>query len=318
MKKVERKPPSLHPSNKLNALAGNEWLFFTKSVLRTSYPHAYSHKLRREHAGNKPPQLMQHIIEFFTKPGQTVLDPFCGVGGTLLGAALCGRKGTGIELNTRWLDIYRQVCEHDGIEPQETLVGDCQSVLPALAEAGRTFDCIATDPPYSIALEKTMCTGDYDIQNRRTDFEGFSDEAADLRNLPSFDQFYDAIERVFAHTYPLLRPGGYLAVIIRDSYQDGHYIPATYDIAQRICRSGYVMKGIKVWYGTGARMRPYGYPNAYVPNIIHQNIVIFRKEAKPAKPKKRKAAKVTKAAKAAKLAKTTKITRTKKAKRTTK
>ena len=288
-KQVARKPPSVHPRNKLNALTGNEWLFFTKSVLRTSYPHAYGHKLRREQGGNKPPQLMQHIIEFFTKPGQSVLDPFAGVGGTLLGASLCGRTATGIELNPRWLEIYRQVCALEGIEPQETLVGDCLKVLPALAAAGRVFDFIGTDPPYSIALEKTMCDGVYDIQHRKTDMDRFSDDPADLRNLATFDAFYDAIERAFAHAHPLLREGGFLAVIIRDSYQDSHYIPATYDIAERICRSGYVLKGIKVWYATGARVRPYGYPSTYVPNIIHQNIVIFRKE-RPLPPRRRRAA----------------------------
>ena len=289
-RKVERKPPSVHPNNKLNALAGNEWLFFTKSVLRTSYGRGLGHDLRRQHGANKPPQLMQHIIEFFTKPGGTVLDPFCGVGGTLLGAALSGRKATGIELSPQWLDIYRQVCAREGIEPQEALEGDCIEVLPRLAAEGRVFDHIATDPPYSIALEKTMCDGTYDIQHRRTDFESFGDHDADLRNLGSFDAFYDAIERAFALTFPVLRPGGYLAVIIRDSYQGGRYIPATYHIAERIERRGYVLKGIKVWYGTGARIRPYGYPNAYVPNIVHQNIVIFRKEP-PTRPKKAKARK---------------------------
>jgi len=279
-KKVKPKPPSLHPRNKLNELTGNQWLFFTKSVLRTSYPHTYSHDLRRRHAANKPPQLMKHIIEFFTKTGQSVLDPFCGVGGTLLGASLCGRRATGIELNPQWLDLYHQVCEREGLEPQETIAGDCMEVLPRLAAEGRLYDFIATDPPYSIALEKTMCDGTYDIQHRRTDFERFSDHPADLRNLPSFDEFYDAIERAFALMFPLLRPGGYLAVIVRDSYQDGHYIPATYQVAERIANAGFTMKGIKVWYGTGARIRPYGYPNAYVPNIVHQNIVIFRKERK--------------------------------------
>jgi len=277
-KKVKPKPPSVHPNNKLNDLKGNEWMFFTKSVLRTSYPHAYCHDLRRAHAANKPPQLMKHIIEFFTKKGQSVLDPFCGVGGTLIGASLCGRKATGIELNPRWLEIYRQVCERESLEPQETVAGDCLEVLPRLAAEGRLYDFIATDPPYSIALEKTMCDGTYDIQHRRTDFDGFSDHPADLRNLGSFEEFYDALELAFALMHPLLKPGGYLAVIIRDSYQNGEYIPATYHIAERIRRIGFRMKGIKVWYGTGARVRPYGYPNAYVPNIVHQNIVVFRKE----------------------------------------
>jgi len=285
--KVAPKPPSVHPRNKLNALAGNQWLFFTKSVLRTSYPHELGHDLRREHGGNKPPRLMQHIIEFFTKPGGTVLDPFAGVGGTLLGASLCGRKATGIELNPHWIDVYHNVCEREGIKPQKTLVGDCRTVLPTLAKAKRQFDCIACDPPYSIALKKTMCDGTYDIQHRRTDMDRFSDSDADLRNLASFDAYYDAMEEVFALVHPVLKPGGYMAIILRDSYQDGAYIPATYEVAERIRRSGFVLKGIKVWYGTGSRVRPYGYPSAYVPNIVHQNILIFRKELAAKAIKKR-------------------------------
>ena len=288
MKKVVLKPPSVHPRNKLNALTGNEWLFFTKSVLRTSYPRKHGHDLRKQHGANKPPLLMQHVIEFFTKPGESVLDPFAGVGGTLLGASLAGRKATGIELNPQWVGLYRQVCEREKIEPQEFLVGDCLRVLPELAAAGRLFDFIATDPPYSIALDKTMCDGVYDIQHRKTDFGSFSDDQADFRNLATFEDYYAAIERSFALMLPVLRVGGYVAVIMRDSYQGGRYIPATYEVSERIRRAGFVMKGIKVWYGTGSRVRPYGYPNVYVPNIVHQNIVIFRKEQAPAPKLKRR------------------------------
>ena len=43
---------------------------------------------------------MKEIIEFFTKSDGKILDPFAGVGGTLLGAALAGgsREAVGIEL----------------------------------------------------------------------------------------------------------------------------------------------------------------------------------------------------------------------------
>ena len=79
-KKVNLKHESVyHPHNALNELKGNEWLYFTKTVLETSYPHGYGHDLRREQGACKPPQLMKHMIEFFTKQNQTVLDPFSGV-----------------------------------------------------------------------------------------------------------------------------------------------------------------------------------------------------------------------------------------------
>jgi len=128
----QAKKGKYHPKNTLNDLAGNEWLFFTKTVLRTSYPSEFGHKLRRKHYANKPPALMREMIEFFTKRRQTVLDPFAGVGGTLLGASLCGRKALGVELEQEWLDIYLEVCRQEEIEPQEIICGDSLVVLPRL------------------------------------------------------------------------------------------------------------------------------------------------------------------------------------------
>lgn len=268
---------TVHPRNRLNALGGNEWLYFTKSVLRTSYPAHLGQDLRRAHGANKPPRLMRHLVEFMTQPGGTVLDPFAGVGGTLLGAAVCGRSATGIEISPRWIDVYREVCRREAVAEQEVILGDCRVELAALATAGRVFDCIATDPPYSIALDKTMCDGRYDLQARRTDFDSFGDSADDLRNLDSFDTYYAAMEEVAGLLLPVLRPGGYCAVIMRDSYQGGRYVFASAEVARRFEAAGFILKGVKVWYGTGSRVRPYGYPNAYVPNIVHQNILLLRR-----------------------------------------
>jgi len=60
---------------------GEEWLYFTKSVLTTAYPSELGHALRRTHGANKPPRLMARLIEFFTRPGELVLDPFAAWAG---------------------------------------------------------------------------------------------------------------------------------------------------------------------------------------------------------------------------------------------
>ena len=67
-----------HPANELNELPGEEWLYFTKSVLTTAYPSELGHALRKQHGANKPPRLMARLIEFFTKSGELFLDPFAG------------------------------------------------------------------------------------------------------------------------------------------------------------------------------------------------------------------------------------------------
>lgn len=277
-KVVLKKSSEYNTRNKLNNLKGNEWLYFTKTVLQTSYPHSYGHDLRRKHGGCKPPQLMQHIIEYFTKKSMTVLDPFAGVGGTMIGSSIAERKCIGIELNKQWIDIYKEVCKRENITIQEVIEGDCLDVLDIFNDEKRIFDFVVTDPPYSIALDKTMCDDIYDIQHRKTDFYGFSKDERDFRNLKTFEDFYDKMKIVGDKLKKILKPNGYFVIIIRDSYQDSRYIPVTYEISKRMEEVGFTLKGIKIWYSTGSRIRPYGYPYVYVPNIVHQNLIILRNE----------------------------------------
>src|SRR6478736_3951241 len=114
----------VHPDNTLNELSGEEWLYFTKSLWSTAYPSELGHTLRRAHGANKPPRLMARLIEYFSRGGQLVLDPFAGVGGTLLGAAICRtpRRAIGFEIDPRWAAVYQAVVdeallERDGAGP---------------------------------------------------------------------------------------------------------------------------------------------------------------------------------------------------------
>ncbi len=270
-----------HPKNQLNDLSGEEWLYFTKSVITTAFPSEHGHALRKAHGANKPPQLMKLLIEFFTRGDGRVLDPFAGVGGTLIGAALCEppRECLGIEINPRWIEVYHQVVARSGgaLRAYPLVQGNCLDEIARLDEA--SFDFIATDPPYNVHLDRTMCDGRYDrtFANRRTDYDMRSDDPRDLANLGDYDAYLEAMERVFAACLRVLKPKRYMAVIVRNAYQNGEYLFSHADLARRAKAAGFVPKGEKVWYQTGTRLRPYGYPFAYVPNIAHQHIVILQR-----------------------------------------
>ena len=49
----------------------------------------------------------------------------------------------------------------------------------------------------------------------------------------------------------------------------------------------FFLKGEIIWYQAGSRLRPYGYPYAFVPNIAHQTIVVLRKERLARRPRRR-------------------------------
>lgn len=279
--------PTVHPNNTLNDLTGPEWLFFTRSALTTAYPHKHGHALRKAHGANKPPALMAELIRAFTKPGAAVLDPFAGVGGTLLGAALCGRRAVGIELNPRWRNIYEDVCKQEALPAFPVVVGDCRKVLAdwkARAPTGfARVDFICTDPPYNLNFRRTMCEPDAHTY-RRTDYKSFSDEAADLSNSADYPAFLEGMGEVLGLLRGVIRPAGYMALVVRNAYQDGRYRLVHAELAAAAEARGWVLKGEKVWYQAGTRLRPYGYPRSYIPNIAHQHILFFRAEAVRKKP----------------------------------
>lgn len=294
-----------HPANALNELPGEEWLYFTKSVLATAYPSELGHAARKAHGANKPPRLMARLIEFFTKSGELVLDPFAGVGGTLLGAAIARgpRRAIGIELDPRWAAVYGTVvsdllAERDGRGPEiadigptdpgglrgfdpsglELRVGDALELLPAIPDA--SIDFVATDPPYNIQLPLTMAGGPLAEQhaNRRTDYAMVSDAEADVANAADYPAFLDRMGCAFRELARVLRPGRYAVVIVRDAYQAGRYQFVGADLAARAEAEGLVPKGDIIWHQAGTRLRPYGYPRVFVPNIAHQHILVLRRE----------------------------------------
>ncbi len=294
-----------HPDNTLNELSGEEWLYFTKSVWGTAYPSELGHSIRKQHGANKPPRLMARLIEFFTVTGELVLDPFAGVGGTLLGAAVARgpRRALGLEIEPRWVEIYRRLVadlatERDGRGPLladigpsdpggergfdasglEMRLGDSLVLLPEIESD--SVDFVATDPPYNIQLPITMSGGKLaeEHANRRTDYAMVTEHAGDLANSADYATFLDRMGVVFAELLRVLRPNRYAAVIVRDAYQDGRYIFTGSDLADRATRAGFTAKGDVIWYQAGTRLRPYGYPHSFVPNIAHQHVLVLRRE----------------------------------------
>lgn len=277
--------------NRVNDLTGREWKYATKSVIDEGYPPALQHDLRSEHGGQKPPRLCAELIGRFSAAGDRVLDPFAGVGGTLLGASLCEHEGTGLreaigfERVERWVEIYETVLEQENdarrargeppLAAQELRHGDCAELIDAVP--GGSIDLLLTDVPYwnMDRLEQTRNQqavresklGQFDTEDERDNPDDEQTKAAWLEEMATkFERFTTAV-----------RDEGYLVVFIGDMYRGGSYEFLSADLARAIEDvAPVVLKANLVWYDPTKELHVYGYPFSFVPSMVHQNVLVFR------------------------------------------
>lgn len=268
------------PRNRLNDLTGKEWVYWSKSVINKQYPPNLQHKLRSSHGGQKPPDLCADLIEVFTKRDGRVLDPFAGVGGTLLGAGLRGRNAVGIEINPRWIEIYRQVCSLEKIPEQRMICGDSRAELPVLAKNEEEFDLLLTDVPYWHMDRAEKSNGKYKrVGEGQRELRRSKLAAFNRNNYESKEHWLEEMAAVFAEAVPLLKDKGYLVVFIGDMYHSGRYHFLSSDLASALTGLGLIPKANLIWYDVSKSLHIYGYQYEYIPSMIHQNILVFRKQS---------------------------------------
>jgi len=268
--------------NDLNNLSGRKWLYFLNSVEITNYPtsgrEAYGHHLRKLHPSPKPPQLMKSIIEFFTKEGGWILDPFMGVGGVLLGSSLCNRNAVGLDISANYIDIYKRVNKELGLKEQIAIVEDAREIPNFLGEIGEFFDLVLTDPPYC-NMQARPKTGEKAKKNGKKFTTPFTNDSRDIGNI-DYKDYLQELKNIVQDTVPYLRNKKYIVTFTKDLQPtNAHHNMLHADIVSSLQEiKGLKFKGYKIWFDKAQNLYPFGYPFSYVSNQFHQFILIFRKE----------------------------------------
>lgn len=276
--------------NSLNDLTGKDWLpetksFFYQKGLGADSPEAQIEKL---HPAPYSFQDIGHLVRFFTKKGMTVLDPFGGVGSTAKACEVDGRTCISIELSEKWHELSIQRLENEvgvGASSNHTFInGDSCEELLALDD--NSVDFMVTSPPYWGILNKL----DQKVKKNRVanNLETkYSESEKDLGNVENYEEFLDIlVNKVFMQCARILRTGRYMALVVSDFRDKSDYISFHSDLIhymnKKAIPNGGVLKlqGTKILLQNHKSLLPYGYPFAYVENIHHQYVLIFKKEAK--------------------------------------
>ena len=268
------------PSNKLNNLTNKEWLKFQKSWFIHNPPPRKKGVL--VHPAKYPETMAQEFIEFFTKEGETVLDPMAGTGSTLIAALRAGRNSYGIELNLKYAQIAQQT-----IEAERNILGDAVANLKSEIINGDAaqitnyglplMDYVLTSPPYWDMLH---AKGSENQKKRRDSDEldvHYSDDPNDMGNISDYEEFLEKLVSIYKELKPLLREKAYLTIIVKNVKKGGKIYPLAWDIGRELGKT-FTLKDEKIWLQDNQPLAPYGMGSAWVSNTFHHYCLQFRNE----------------------------------------
>jgi modification methylase len=181
------------------------------------------------HPAKMLPAIAATAIERYTRPGDLVADPMCGIGTTLVEAIHLGRDGFGVEFEDRWAKIAAANIVHarrQGATGTAEVIGGDARQLRALvppAMAGRAA-LVITSPPYGpnvhgqVRAEQRRGGGGVEKYDNH-----YSRDPANLAHR-GLDDMLAGFTQILAGCKMLLRPGGLAVITARPWRQHGELV----------------------------------------------------------------------------------------------
>jgi DNA modification methylase len=251
-------------------LTKEEWREYTKTVWQianTSHPG---------HPSVFPEEIPHRLIKLFTFWGDTVLDPFAGVGTTAIAGIPIGRKVVCVDQNLVYIDLIRSECGKlkngkPGPAPLQVVHGDSRH-LDFLGDG--SVGLVVTSPPYWNKAD-------------------YGNGPKNVGNVQNYRQFFEEIRPIFQECFRVLQPGRKLCIVTAHVNQHTNHglltFPLATDFIILLRDLGFVLVNEIIWNkdGTGGKWGSYGqqrpifgsYP--YPPNFhfknVHEYILICAK-----------------------------------------
>ncbi|MFX1482410.1 MAG: DNA methyltransferase [Promethearchaeota archaeon] len=267
--------------NTLNDLDAKSWVRATKSWFVIN-PKSRS-KVQMQHPAKFPEELVKHFLEFFTKEGSWVLDPFAGVGSTGVACKEIGRNSVGIELHDEFVEVGdRTISETEGESTSILLKGDSRRAVDIIYEHFNgdppQFDFAVTSPPYWNMLRKSR-GGNASVHKERAEKglkQYYGDSKKDLGNLDGYEEYIDTMGVIIGGLKPLLSEKAYLTIIVQNMRDvDGTLRPIAWDLARRFSQD-FELRQEMIWCQDNKKLGCWGYPTTYVSNCHHHYCLILQ------------------------------------------
>jgi DNA modification methylase len=260
------------PSSHINCLTAKEWIKCQVAIWEFYYE---KRDIRDKdiHPAVFPIALPKKCIELFTHKGELVLDPFAGIGTTLVAARDLGRNAVGFDLNQKYVDFANERLKESNLllfreETKQIAICDDAINIPKYLENETVALCV-TSPPYANMLnhERLNKSLRSDLRNNKyyKKIQQYSDNPRDLGTM-KIKEYIEALAEIYKGILPLLKPKAHCVININDLWENNRRYPTHSYVIEVMEKIGYELRNIIIWDKRNLvnKVGIFGYPSNYI------------------------------------------------------
>lgn len=256
------------PNNHISCVNAKEWI---KGMV-TIHEFYYTKRDIRDkniHPAVFPIALPAHFIKLLSHKGELVLDPFVGIGTTLLAAQDIDRNAVGFDLRKEYIQKSTERLSQSrlGTTEQIAILDDACNIPEYFNE--KTISLCITSPPYANMLNHARLNKSIRADLRKNDqylrVQQYSNNACDLGIMEHKD-YSKALEKIYSGILPLMKPKAHCIININDVWwKNKRYLTHNY-VIDALQKAGFEFRNTFIWDKRNLvnRVGIFGWPNNFI------------------------------------------------------
>lgn len=255
----------------INCLNAKEWVKGQVAVWEFFYEKR-DIRDKNIHPAVFPIALPRKCIELFTHKGELVVDPFLGIGTTLIAARDLDRNAVGFDLNKKYTDYTKKRLAQSKLnfetETKQVAIYDDAVNIPKYLKKETVGLCV-TSPPYANMLNHRRLNksirGNLRKNKHYLKIQQYSNNQRDLGTMKP-KEYTEALAKIYKGILPLLKPRAHCVININDLWENNRRYPTHSYIIEAMEKVGYELRNIIIWDKRKLvnRVGIYGWPSNYI------------------------------------------------------
>lgn len=253
-------------SDSEDRITGSEWLKYSISIwddYKTCKEKLF------KHPASFPISLAEKLIKVYSKVNDLILDPFMGIGSTLIASAETNRRSVGFDINNEYISIAND--RLNSYKLVNKIINDSSENIIQYLPLSSVDLCI-TSPPYWDILNRHRTADNKEIRN-------YGNDALDIGNISDYDVYLSKLHKVFFSVFQCLKLNKHCIIVVMDIRKKEKFYPLHLDLTNLMREIGFQLEDYIIWDRRKEynNLRPLGYPWVFRVNKVHEYICIFKK-----------------------------------------